>query len=536
MGGDIKVSDWILFILCLNLVTSEILHIIPSPSHPCPEAPCLTLAQFAANSSKYLHANSILTLIFNPGNYALNLTLVFRGVDGVSVQVSNSTTSSSATIICERQSGRLDFEYIKHVRISGLVFLGCAGSKIQSVSSFILEDSSFRGQKNHNGSALLFNKTTARIIRSDFIANNGSYIAVVVPYNLLTTGGAITANDSNVTIIQSKFGGNFAQLGGSIYGNHCSNITIINCTFDGTSSQNLTQFGGSVYAQNGVSVTIKLSYFYNFKVTDHGGAIYACLIEGPASNSAKLNIVSSHFFDNLASYGGALFAGTSSLTNYYYICNDMFPKISKITSNDFSTLVNITTSSFYNNVGGAVCIGSEAFGISNFYNSSNSVIIMESDFHNNSNGTLQIFSLTLNLTSCKFMNSDDGAVYVSSGDSYILACTFANNIAEEGGAIYHTSGSLVILASSFVNNRAENGAAVYVEFLQSMLINSSHFDNNNCTITYDGQGSALYVDSSATLNIGGSYFNNNYCQTSISQDLTGGGGAMYIDAQNVTIQ
>ena len=136
MSGHIKVSDLILLMLCSNLVTSEVLHIIPSPNDPCPESPCLTLTQFAADSSKYLHANSILTLVFMSTHYALNSTLVFRGVDSVLVQLSNSTTSSSATIICNGKSGRLDFEYIQNVHISGLVFLGCGGNKVQSVSSF----------------------------------------------------------------------------------------------------------------------------------------------------------------------------------------------------------------------------------------------------------------------------------------------------------------------------------------------------------------------------------------------------------------
>ena len=532
MSGHIKVSDLILLMLCSNLVTSEVLHIIPSPNDPCPESPCLTLTQFAADSSKYLHANSILTLVFMSTHYALNSTLVFRGVDSVLVQLSNSTTSSSATIICNGKSGRLDFEYIQNVHISGLVFLGCGGNKVQSVSSFILEDSSFQGQKNHSGSALMFNKTTARIIRSEFNSNSGSYTAVRWPWNLLSTGGAIIVNNSNIIIIQSTFGGNFAQLGGSIYGNHSSNITVINCTFDGTSSTNLTRFGGGVYAQNGVSVTIEESYFYNYKVTDCGGAIYACLTEAPGSNSARVNIASSHFFNNLASNGGALFAGTSTLDNLYKICNVMVLESSRITSDEFSTVVKITTSSFYNNAGGAVFIESSS-ELNNFYDSTNCVIIMESNFHNNSNGTLQVYSLTLKLTSCTFTNSDDRAVHVSKSDSYISACTFANN--KYGGAVYHESGSLVISASNFTDNRAENGAAVYIENLEHMQINTSHFNNNTCSIWYDGQGGALYVDGCTTLNIDASYFNNNYCLTSISQDLTAGGGAMYINAQSTTI-
>ena len=53
----------------------------------------------------------------------------------------------------------------------------------------------------------------------------------------------------------------------------------------------------------------------------------------------------------------------------------------------------------------------------------NTVIIVESDFHSNSNRTLQVISLMLNLTICKFIminsTSDDRAVSVSlNGDSY----------------------------------------------------------------------------------------------------------------------
>lgn len=101
-------------------------HILPNPSDPCPTQPCLTLSQFASNTSSYIYLQSSATLTFQLGNH--NLSSTFR-VDGVSSLqlIATSILPLSANIICDCSS--LDLYNITFVHISRLEFIGCSGNR-----------------------------------------------------------------------------------------------------------------------------------------------------------------------------------------------------------------------------------------------------------------------------------------------------------------------------------------------------------------------------------------------------------------------
>ena len=226
---------------------------IPSPDDPCNEIDlCVTLSQFANNSSDYLRTNT--TLHFLPGEQHLNSMILVENVNTFYM----SSCDSNVTIVCNHSSARFEFHNVSVVRISGLTFIGCAGNKFISISQFILEDSQFIRHKDIKGTALELNETFATFTQTEINHNYGSNVISLFCENgndrrarndflynnydievSAMAGGAIVSTHSNVTIMDSTFEGNSAQAGGAIFAELQSNITIINSTFVGNQATSL---------------------------------------------------------------------------------------------------------------------------------------------------------------------------------------------------------------------------------------------------------------------------------------------------------
>ena len=86
-----------LVILCsLNQAASEVYHM--SADLCTAPLPCLSLTQFAANSSGYLHSNT--TLVFLPGTHYLTVRLTVSNVHYFSMHPENT----AAKIMCRNSS------------------------------------------------------------------------------------------------------------------------------------------------------------------------------------------------------------------------------------------------------------------------------------------------------------------------------------------------------------------------------------------------------------------------------------------------
>ena len=326
-----------------SLVKSEVqvLHIIPSEKDACPSKPCLTISKFAAESRKFVQDN--VTLIFQPGNHILNTDLMVRNIDIFSLQLLNSTLDlvrgNMVEVVCSK-SKRFHLSRIHLVHISGLHFRGCGGNKVDSVHKLMITDSKFQGEKNHDGSALILNRTIATIVGSYFTEHNGSQLQPLSKYN---AGGAVFVNNSELSIFSSTFEGNIATYGGSIFGCYYSNITIINCTFNGTGAtmSKWIKFGGSIYIDSGVTMDIKLSNFDKSVATKKGGGVYACA----GSEPAILSIVSSHFH---MCRNGAVCAAVNSQ------CHEAHKN--QLANTTLTAFMKIVESTFTSNIGGALLI------------------------------------------------------------------------------------------------------------------------------------------------------------------------------------
>lgn len=194
------------------------------------------------------------------------------------------------------------------------------------MKSFVLENSSFEGHEGSFGTALELVNSTIEITRSIFSNGKGSYRLWFRYFNdtkfYARIGGAVIVNQTNASFSDCYFKRNSAELGGAIFGDFSSKISINNskfvnnsARFHGThsergyggavfggsiistefllSSKNFTNktsgtlsifasnstyneanFGGAVAVFN-INVSVHGSRFTNNKVTEIGGAIFS---------------------------------------------------------------------------------------------------------------------------------------------------------------------------------------------------------------------------------------------------------------------
>ena len=331
----------------LDCVLSEVYHITPLPSDPCPMEHCFTLSQLAGNSTNYLNTTNT-TLVFLPGNHSLQSQIkFFANVTTVSV-LANSTLSTDSVIILCGSDARFEFVGVNNVYMSGLKFVGCTGNRVESVDQFTLEDSSFVGQEDINGTALELNETSANLVQTSFNSNKGDKVHHVECVDAsrrrtkapAMAGGAISVTRSKITIVQSIFEENSAEMGGAIYSELNSNITIINSTFVGNHATSIASYrhcyvgggilydsgstvitiadtkfmdnstsaqddGGAVYLSNAINTTITItdSEFTNISAHYNGGAVYLF-----RANNTTVTIIDSEFINSSAQYfGGAVY-------------------------------------------------------------------------------------------------------------------------------------------------------------------------------------------------------------------------------------
>ena len=140
-------------------------------STSCPMESCLTLSQFATNSSNHLDVNSSIVLLLQPGSHKLDLEIRFQTLDHVSLLSNGSDLNelSSVAIINCRWPARIAFGAVKEIHIRGLQFRGCYTHNFISASQLTIESCRFQ---NHTGSALDIMDSTMKVIGTSFISNS----------------------------------------------------------------------------------------------------------------------------------------------------------------------------------------------------------------------------------------------------------------------------------------------------------------------------------------------------------------------------
>ena len=547
-------------------------------SHCDHGVPCLNLSMVTANISNNIDMNTI--FVFQEGIHYLDSEISLTGVE--IILQTNNQTSESATIIC-RGNAKLTFINVSQLSVSRLNFIGCSAT-VTLVNHFILEDSMFDGQ-NANSSALKICQVNAEILGSIFM----SYITgthqksvqfldeVDHPYSLVHVlshnariGGALVVTSSNLTIIDSHFANNSAQLGGAIFVELGSYMIINDTIFTGNRASGCTDDccnGGALFIDHGCTVIAHNSTFENNTSEFSGGAValFRGTIEG---------ILNDFNFNTASSFGGSIFAHFSSS-----ISSDM----STFTHNeagfsggvmyaDYHSSISVKNGTFLNNKAtvtmcttnsstamdlGNTCFDSEAgFGGGVLYARYGSIIaVEESDFTGNkaendggvmyvmSNSSITVDASTFDGNSARYGGGVVYAYYYSSVT--IDNSQFSDSEAGNAGGVFHVFysstlsvensmfdinragyiggvlhafylSSVTIDGSLFGNNAAGYfGGVVYANYICSIIVHNSSFSNNNV----NADGGVMFAYDNNTITVHGSYFNNNTAE--------GNGGAVY---------
>lgn len=281
---------------CLNISFSEeesdVIYITPI-NVQCPSESCLTLSQFAQNTT--LEHKLV---VFLPGNHNLDTEIVVANISKV-FMIPNS---SLVTIHCQNMT-YFKFYKIKYLLIMGLNFIGCANNKVISVNQCMIQDSVFLSQQNiSGGTALDILLSNTEINNCSFVNNFGSYrgpmkIAGASVYAFI--GGAVIANQSNFTIMESRFEGNNAEIGGAIFATLGTIVKIKNSTFKKNAVTCLTTcIGGILYFESGFFLAGSIMSQHRTNATIIGSEISNNFGLTMVAHNSSISFTSTFFSNN----------------------------------------------------------------------------------------------------------------------------------------------------------------------------------------------------------------------------------------------
>ena len=517
-------------ILCVFLLLlsadCHVHQIISSESELCQVDFCLTLSEFASNTSGYLYVNT--TLIFQPGHHSLDLAFKISSIQ--SLQLIKLALVQIPTIQCEHSTGFFFFR-IGAVYIKGIKFVNCSINVVKFVQTFSVLDTSFVGQEN-SSSALQLDYTWAVIKRTSFISYKKERSKQSVIWSPLPrfwskvsySGGSLIVMHSTITILDSIFEDNSAKVGGAAFFEF-SIVRIIDSTF----KHNSAEIGGAMTFHYS-AVQIENSVFNENYMTSkrnnsscRGGALYFYTL-----NTHEVNVHNCSFINNtepqtamhtMYSSGGGAISVIGDLSSAYFI-NPSQPWMA----------ITLSLCNFSHNQadrGGALL----AIGVA-------VLNVIQSNFTNNKDGAILSMpkgnGYTFNVFGCRFSENEGrlfggGIIVVPEGRNHstlIHKSTFYSNKAEKyGGAIYVSAeGPLFAVRideCSFGNNVAGTfGGAVSVTghpWMKYVIFSKCHFFGNTA-MDSGGAVHKVTITKNARIFVILSSFKNNYAPK---------GGAVY---------
>ena len=517
MSGRFLVKLLLLFLLVYaDTVLGKVHYITPSLDDPCPQnSSCLTLSQFAANSS-YIETDT--SLLFLPGNHTLDRELLLAQVNNFSM-TKDGVGNETIFVECSTRSGRFHISETGSVSINGLHFIGCGSNNVSQVNWLTITSSTFQGVQEGNTVLVLNKVSAATIVSCSFLSNSlhypiigsknfpGDEILDYVYFQRSTPSGMLYVAFSNVSIINSKFMHNRADIGGALVADN-SSLYLARSTF----SNNTANFG-SVMVMSGSTIDMDNNTFIN-NVALVGGAM--------VTYNDKFTISSTTFNNNSADFLGGVMVtlGDSSFT--------------------------ISTSTFANNTAGQSGGVMETSGDTYFTISNSTFTKNRARLYGGVMITPGDPSFTISTSTFSNNRAGVGGVMETSGDSSftISNSTFSNNTADWSGGVMFASSysSFTISTSTFSNNTSYDGGVISTIIDSSFNISTSVFVNNKATLfggVFRCSGGTLNVNNSifrlnAVSNLGGVIFIRQ-CSTHISNStFDQNNGSLYTFNSNLT--
>ena len=542
---DLLLLSLPLFLSKHTLVSGKVHNIVPTStlSLPCSADSCLTLLQFAMNSTRYIDSNT--TLIITGESHSLNVGLSVSNITSFFFLSVNNTNHNSIPVITCNKSANFSFTNISSIHFNGLKFNGCNDNRFESIDQLSIEYSKFLDSK----SPLTIIDSNAIIIGTYFLSNLGSYKSDSVLLQRLSEnpdqpfeasiGGALIVKRSTISIDNCNFDRNTANYGGAIFSELNSSITISNSNFTDNhvigSNSGLCAGGALLIDKDGIIIVSNTIFVNNTSHLDGGMAaiINATLLVSHSSvnmstanryggavaafEKSNLTLESTMLYDNKVLHdGGAVYLHESNTTinKCEILHNNAKGDGGAVYETDYST-IKVDDSMIKSNKaqegnGGAL------------YGQNNSIVAVSNcDFINNTaeNGGV----VRLNLDSALYIKNsnlcgnnasvDGGAVFIYNKSMITIEhCNLINNWADDyGGAVHAEKGGTVNISDcNIVANKADYGGALEVNDLSSVSIVCSNFSRNRAT----NKGAAVFVYVNSAANIKSSTFNWNIANDS----------------------
>ena len=493
-------------LLCLlvyaDFTYSKVHYIRPSLDSPCPQnaSSCLTLSQFAANSS---NIETDISLLFLGGNHTLDQELLLA--HGHNLSISEYAKDNETVFVeCFLQLGRFNINETTSVSIKSLHFIGCGSNRVSQVTWLTIADSIFQRVEDNSTVLELNRVNNANIERSQFLYNTIDYHTIStypLPKEQLDhiyhhrPGGVLYIVFSNVSIISSRFMYNKADIGGALVA-HNSSVHIDRSTL----SYNTANFGGAMVT-SASTIDIDSCRFTGNIAHVCGGVM--------VTYNDKLTICNTNFIQNIADFGGVMITfGNFSVTMNNCNCtsNDatgdggvMFTwenssfNISKctFTSNNaqfFGGVVTIlNTSSLI--ISNSTFSYNQAMYASAMYVDNSSVIISHSTFTSDIAIVIVTFSSVVNISNSTFINirafANAAAIGCSGKLLNLDSCNFSFNTLfdRDGGIISSSQCSTHIVNCIFDHNV---GSLVYVYSSNLTLSGKTKFEDSNSVLITNG--------------------------------------------------
>ena len=433
---------------------------------------------------------------------------------------------------------------------------------MENVNKFILQDTKFKGQED-SGTALELIETTAQIINSTFTSNLKGKLKIYTPVGFsadyfphgVHVGGAIIATHSQIGINHSKFENNGADVGGAIFTEQRSIVTVNNSTFVGNwfgrHSDDAFSLGGAIYQIEGTvtmanchfvyntaswggvlysihsTVTVEASGFDSNSVTERGGVL--CSELSTVTIEASLLVNNKAYI--LTGEGGVLYSKFSTITIEASVFdNNIAYMTGGVLHSRFST-ITIEASIFDNNTA-YLDVG----GVMDSYFCT--IAIEASVFDHNSakmNGGVLVSSFSTVTIEESVFNSNSaiklGGVLSSVGSTITIeASEFDNNNATGQGGVLESNNSTVMIADSkFTNNNSSVGAVIYARYNSTIKFNSSLLIANNSAVEYAIV--YLYSDCNGHFSGNATFSNNLGSLMAFSTNITFTGSVTFVSNQ-----
>jgi predicted outer membrane repeat protein len=523
----------------LDSVKCEEYCIVPLQNNSFEDS-CLTLSQFANNFTTYQTSNT--TLIFIEGRHTLDNEITVSNAVEFSMSMNMLYYSEQPIIDCSEHA-RFIFSNLSHVYISGLTLIGCDNNIVESVNQLIITRSRIIG-KGNNSRGLMIMKSVVNMSNTFLVSNvigrnyNDSKCSPITPkFNGKRCGGALKVVHSTLTIERCHFERNTAVIGGAIFSESGSNITITDSMFAmnraiGCNSQVCSRYGGTIVLNSG-TMNIHNSSFHN-NTSDGNGGMAAVF-------NAIFLLSQSDVYNNSAGESGGVIASIAKSSIVLEKTNFTFnsAKTGGVLSSEQNTSIIIESSLMLHNTatGNGGVIHATAFSkvtindtiISNstaagfggvLYTEMKTLVTIKNSIVRNTRGNRAggvVFAInytTVSVKSSDFINNwgrtSGGVLHLSHNSTAEFDQSFfIKNRARYGGGVFsiHNSGTLaVVKGSSFTSNYiTEHGGVAYLKNGGSIHVIDSIFDKNSA----GRGGGVIYGFRKTSINISRSIFSGN---------------------------